>query len=270
MNSKTQDQIEKYLTGALSIEETKIFELKLKEDFELAEEVKLYKYVNNGLDEESWFDTDIDKDNLQYQRILNLANSGEGQKLQNDLLEAKESYFTKQRLKKQRTRIYVAISSAAAAVIFLLMTTVLSPSQSSDELFVTHFTNNDMPSLVSRSSNNANNLSKGIQAYHNKDYQESINYFENYFAESNEINPLVYSYSGWAYAYTGDEDQAFKDFDKLANSDHLDSSKGLWFNALLHLKLNETEEAKSTLKKIVVDENNFKFAEAKEMLADLK
>ncbi len=270
MNSKTQDQIEKYLNGGLSKEETKDFELKLNENYEFAEEVKLYKYVNEGLGEESWFEMGIEKDNIQYQMMLKAANSSEGQKTQRDLLEAKEVYFAKQRQAKQRRRIYVAISSAAAALLFLLMTTVLAPSQSSDELFVAHFTNNDMPSLVSRSNDGVNDLFKGIQAYNNENYKEAINYFDNYYTEANAINPLVYSYSGWAYAYTGDDKKAFSDFNKLADSDHLDSSKGLWFNALLHLKLNETKEAKSSLQKIVVDENNFKFAEAKEILADLK
>jgi len=49
----------------------------------------------------------------------------------------------------------------------------------------------------------------------------------------------------------------------------LDRSKGLWFKALVYLKMDDKKSAKHTLKKITENLSNFNYTKAEKLLAEL-
>ena len=70
-------------------------------------------------------------------------------------------------------------------------------------------------------------------------------------------------------AEQGNLNTAIKQFEILENLGIEDSSRALWYKALIYLKFNKKAEAEELLNTIVLKASNYKYKKAKELLDEL-
>lgn len=264
MNDQHEHQIESYLAGNLSGDELRQFEKTLAENVELRAEVELARQINlhfSGSTDVS----DLPK-NEYTQKLSAFLKSDEASVLKSKLRKVADENKTSS-TEQKRPRIYLIAAVLTVLVITTLGILFLGPD-SSQQLYASYYSTEDLPSVISRDSEN-DVLQLGAEAFQENDFNASLKYFDQYFQTSDEILPSVHIYSGMAYSELGDYKNALVEFDKLINSDALDRSKGLWFKALVQLKMDDRPSAKRTLEELVNSPENFNYTEANELLSEL-
>ena len=101
-------------------------------------------------------------------------------------------------------------------------------------------------------------------------YDLSLAKIEEYIDKQDEdLEPLVYIYSGLIYAEKNNLTKAIEQFTILEKSNTIDSSRSLWYKVLVYLKFDKKKEAKNVLIILLEDIDNYKYEEAKELLGKL-
>jgi hypothetical protein len=258
-------KIEAYLSGNMSAEEAKQFELEIASQPELKEEVALYKSINHHLTETSYDDDSLS--NTAYKKeIESYIQSDEGEAIKKKLLKVKEDYKATSEKGKPKIRSLYYILSAAAAVILLFG--LFFTGNSNESLYSDYYKVSDLPSFTNR-SDQASLLSKASTAFKEGDLDTSLNTFQEYIATGKEVDPLVYVYTGLIYSEKENLEKAVEQFDFLENAQGLDRSRALWYKALAYLKFDKVAEAKIMLTSILEDPFNYNYKEAKELLEKL-
>ncbi|NQY07782.1 MAG: hypothetical protein HRT68_16690 [Flavobacteriaceae bacterium] len=250
--------IEQYVKGKLSPEETFLFEQKMKDDPELAEEVKFMKELFIHFDTEGWNQVSPSADTKELKEFF---RSDQAMKIKMALESAEVEY---EKTKKRKFPRFIA-ASVIGLMVFLSGYLIAT---SNNNLYDSYYSTGDMPSLVSREGA-ANKVGQIATSFQNKDFSKTIGFVKEYVNNSKEVAPNVYLYSGMAYLNLEKYDEAIQEFKKLSTSDHIDSSKGLWFEALAHMKVKNKTAMTDVLKKIASDSINFNYTKAKEILEDL-
>lgn len=264
MKEEIYKRIEAYLGGDMPPEEIVLFEKELEENDALKKELDLYNKLNYHLGNK--IIDDKLPDNLYTKELNEFLVSEEANQIKKNLEDAKNKYLVKK--PSSKSKIYVRL---AAAVILLLIISRIGFQliNTPASLFNDYYNPNDLPSLVKRNDSQSN-LYEGIIAFNNKKYDEAITDFEAYKRSEKEINTLMFLYQGMSYLELDENDKAIEAFKIVSTSNILDSSRGLWFEALVYLKAKDDLNAKKILEKIRSNSSNFKFKEAKELLDKLK
>lgn len=267
MEEKVYHNIQSYLGGTMSANVLMAFEEELKTNSELREEVELYKsiiYHLKDIDNEE----EVFSDTTYKQTLTSFVTSEEGHELDVKLKAIGKAYHTtskkkaKQKTKKSRV-IYFALSTAAVfAVVFSMLN---FGNTSGVDLYNSYYESSDLPSFVSRGEEKTL-LSKATISFNTLQLDKALQQFTDYIDKKEDVNPLVFIYTGLIKAEQGDIQLAIQQFDLLENSNAIDKSKALWFKALTYLRFEQKPKAKAVLQTIISDSNNFKFKEAKELL----
>ncbi|WP_299223162.1 hypothetical protein [uncultured Aquimarina sp.] len=260
MDEDIYKKIEAYLGGDMTSEEQKQFDLMMSEDIELQKEVKLVNEINHHLNKESWLSLKETKNKQARNDIEDYIKSNEANEIKSSISAAGKRYKKSQYWSRRRSLI---ASIAGVFVIVLLSTVFFNQNSSTTKLYSKYYTENDLPSIVKRGSQNEF-LNNGITAFKAKRYEKAVTFFEDYLKENSD--PLIYSYIGISYLELDKTKEALSSFDKLLYSDSLDKSKALWYKSLIYLKMNDKIELKKTLSNIVSDSTNFNYNKAKELL----
>ncbi|WP_299243867.1 hypothetical protein [uncultured Aquimarina sp.] len=260
MDEDIYKKIEAYLGGDMTSEEQKQFELMMSKDIELQKAVKLSNEINHHLHEESWLSLEKSENKQAKNDIEDYIKSNEANEIKSKISLAGKRYKKSQYGLRRRLLI---VSIAGVFVITLVSTVFFNQNSSTTNLYSKYYTENDLPSIVKRGSQNEL-LNKGIIAFKARKYEKAITFFEDYLKENND--PLLYSYIGISYLELDKTKEALSSFDKLLYSSSLDKSKALWYKSLLYLKMNDTVELKKTLSNIISDSTNFNYNKAKELL----
>lgn len=260
MDEEIYKKIEAYLGGDMTSEEQEQFELMMSKDMELKKEVNLANEINHHLNKESWLSLKGTKNKQARNDIEDYIKSNEATEIKSSISAAGKRYKKSQY--SLRRRIFI-ISIAGIFTIVLLSTIFLNQNSSTTDLYSKYYTENDLPSIVKRGSQNEF-LNNGIIAFKAKKYEKAITFFEDYLKENSD--PLIYSYIGISYLELDKTKDALSSFDKLLHSVSLDKSKALWYKSLIYLRMNDKVELKKTLSSIISDSTNFNYNKAKELL----
>lgn len=139
---------------------------------------------------------------------------------------------------------------------------------SNDELYGNYSEYSNLPSFVSRSNAEENKLYEAETLFKSEQYKDALEIFQTNFGGSKDEGS-VFIYTGLSQLELKQYEQAESTFNKLIESDLLDAQKGYWYKALLYLKQDKVEEAKSILNQIV-EKSQYNHPKAKALLSDLK
>ena len=266
MEESKNEKIERFLTGKMSDQEEMSFEKLLKEDEVLREEVAIYK----GMHEH--FTNDQIQNSSDYEALLQKKiKTDEGQQAEAILLEVQHEYLQENKAmvkSKSKLRKLFVYSSVAAAVI-MISVFVFMQEQTNQDLYSQYYVEADLPSFSKRSDVQTSLLNLGVEKFNASEYEAASDYFEQYLQSDTTINPLTYIYSGLVASELGNLEQAIDQFDLLENLSIEDSSRALWYKALIYLKFEQRDKAKTILELIVDSPENYKHQKAKELLKKL-
>lgn len=245
--SKKQEHIElieAYLAGALQGKKLQSFEDQLSNDTELAKEVTLHRELQAALaDQET-----IDLENS----LMEIRQELDGETEKGTIVPLRTS---------SRWLIAASILVLIAAAAYLLW-----PGQEQN-LYADFF--EPYPNyLTTRTDNQKTTLGAAINAYQNRDYTAALGHFQELLAEDAERIDIRF-YMGICQAELDQTDAAISSFQEvITQSDNTYTGPAKWYKALTHLKINQTEQAKSQLNEIISSNGDFS-TEARNLLNEI-
>lgn len=264
MTDELFQTIEDYIEKRLSPEKARAFEQLLDQDMELREAVDLSRKIKHHL---SGHYPEENANAELVSEVRSYLDSEEAREYEEKLVEARETYLTSKK-KSKKNRIYFFSAAAAAAILILVFNVTLNRQQNADELYAAYFSAKDIPSLVTRNGE-LSLKSGGVNAFQSGSYQTAIDSFNLYLERSDVIDPMAYLYLGNSYLELKKYNESIDAFNRLIQSQSLDSSRGLWFKALAYVKQNKIKSAKTTLRQLIDDPSGYKNNEAKALLKAL-
>jgi len=268
MNTLEKD-IENYLNGEMSKEETTAFLQKIASDPEAKSMLELYQEMNIVYDDQDWNVTDkksIHKKIDQYESFL---KSDKGVSVANKIKAAEQSYFDTQRAPKTKMKLLVYVAGIAAVLIAgLFLTKQFDTTITSDQLYADYKNWDAIPSLTLRAEDT--HLARVEKLFVNKNYKESLRLLEEYvIANHQETNPQIMLYIGISQLELDKNKRAIATFTKLLNSNTLDAPKAHWYLALCYLKQDKSAIAKTELLKLL-EKTTFQKVNAQHLLDKLE
>ena len=262
-------QIELFLSGQMSQEAAIQFEKLIEENDALKSEVALYKAINLHFGEQELNEVSSTsyKEKLRMYRM-----SAEGKADEERLLKIRTSYHnksTEETTQTSKNKVIYFIVSAAAIVVFALGIFMFQGEMSNQDLYASYYSSKELPSFTDRSSAESSTLQLAIANFNDAKYAASLEYFNQYIKAQENVNPLVYIYTGLIASENENLEEAINQFEMLENLPIEDSSRALWYKALIYLKFEKASKAREILTKIVADSSNYKYKEAKELLTKL-
>ena len=194
-------------------------------------------------------------------------NPNEREHIIGAIKQAEYDYFKKKKISRIIPLLWYSIAASIILGIFITIGFVFDRETDLTSYYVAYANWDTLPSFINRSEEQ-NNLVIAEEAFKAKDFQKAISIFNMYHIE-NPDNPQVLAYLGAAYLEQDDDTMALKTFNLLANSNSVDSSLGLWYMALTHLKYNRKDDAVAVLKKISSNPNNYNADEATTILNEI-
>lgn len=265
MDDELYKDIEAYLGGDLSDEALMDFEKAMLENIDLKQEVTLYSQLNHHLGEQ-FINQDIPI-NEYTNKLREVIESDESEKIRERLNQAnKEFAHNESRVSKRN--FWIAASLALA--LFLGSTIYFTNKKPSlDDMYELYSQETPLPNIITRNDKQSKQY-QIISMFDNGRYQESIDKFIEYEKSEKSIDTVLLIYKGMSYLELGETDAALKSFKIVSDSELLDSSKGLWFSVLTHLKNNNKEEVINSLEIIISNQSNYKYKKAKELYDKIK
>ena len=267
LTEKLLADIERYLKSEMTGIELTMFEDNLKGDAELRSELQLQIELSEAMGNES--DYSLFKQKLNREEIDKLKSklrSKEYQDLSASIRNAEKVYFSEQSPSKSFKKYYRYLAIAGVFILFFgIYFSQLDTSYSS--YYEANVDWTELPSFVEKGK--IDTFTKGELAFKKEDYKTAAEQFS-IVETSNELYSHSLVYLGASYDLLNQNDNAIATFQKLSGvpDSHL-ASKGYWYEAMIHLKMNDKEKAITALTKSAENEANFKYQEAKVLLRKL-
>ncbi|MCG8327548.1 MAG: hypothetical protein MI974_07680 [Chitinophagales bacterium] len=268
------ETIDRYIKGELVEEELLAFEAKMKENAALKEEVLIQQQLFNTLNDKTteWALYKEDPNNKLQQELKQKLNTPEYQSISEKIQHIGQEYIQELPPKKNLSIRYKRFISAAAVVLFLIVAGIsytIINNQSVDRFYYEYAQwETELPSFVEKNATEST-FAEAEASFRNKEYIKAIQLFES-IEEDNELYPYSLLYIGASYASSNKDLQALKAFNQLAQMDAFaESSKGLWYATLIHLKQGDKDKAVDLLNIIIKDSNNYHYNQAIQLLEQL-
>jgi len=232
-----ENLIEKYIQNRLSSKEKIEFDELLKSDIDFEKEVIFQTNIKKAVKKE---------DDIRFRSLISE-------------IEVKTN-------KSIRKPNYAKWLVAASIVVLLGLTYFFTQNNdaSTDELFTSYFEPyRNVIQPIERGDNQQDTKTLAFMAYEKGDYENAIKLFSKLYAENKESYYLFYKANALLKLEKADEAIPLL-LEHLKTKDTL-TEKTNWYLALAYLKLNDKNNAKKALKK-VIDDGKFKTNEAKELL----
>jgi len=266
------EQMEDYLNGTMTVEQVLDFEKLINSESDLAEAIEINRKMRLQYSSKEWNFIEDDKNNSNVNALESILKSDVFQDKKNAIQNADDIYFKKGKSKKKtdgKFNFYYILAAAAVLILFFGIF-FENNTLSNEEIYSQHNSWKELPSLVSRSEINSVLLSKGENAFFNKDYKLAEEHFSTYVANQEEINVNALLYLGIAQLELENYTSALENFQKVIESNSLDSSKGHWYKALTYLKMEDSKNALNQFEMSTRDSSNFKYNEAKDIIDKLE
>lgn len=258
---------ERFLNGTLSPDELLAFEQEQATNSEFKEYVTLSKQLKQALGKDAWFtykNTGEQYETVKkwYQEEDVLAFKEKLQQHANQEFDTEKKVFS---LKK-----YWLPIAAACILLFITIIIQFTAQPSMEELYATYGTWNDTPSFIIQDENTATSKEKIERSYKNGKFADCILLADSFLetAASDRTNVMIYK--GFSFVQLHQNEEAIAVFKQISKSNTIDSSKGLWYMALVYLKTEDVENLQQTLKTIAVSDTNYQYSKALQLLDELE
>ena len=254
--------IQKFLRNNLSEEERDFFLKKMEQDTAFKEKVSFERELFQSLNEEEWHFIDENKENVkEYAKIF---DSEETQKTK-EILKREQALYKKSITKNTIKKKFYHI--AALVVLLFAVYSIVNFKNSTDRLINKYLNKTELPSIIERSEEK-NTLIQAQNLFEKGEYSNALLIFQQELKNPKNTNATIYLYVGISQIQLKNLDAALYTFDKLAKSNLLDAPKGIWFKALVYIKMDEIGKAKVLLKTIIKNKS-YHYKEAKKVLKTL-
>ncbi len=266
------DTIDQYIKGDLEREKLLAFEQELENNAALREEMLIQKQLFKTI-QTKYLDSESLANN-QSNALQEKLNIPEYQALSKKIKDVGNEYIQNPPPEKKPLwiRFKQFIPAAAALLIILVISTVylVNDNQDIDHYYFDN-ANWDTELISFTEKGDSKSAYKTAETFFNaKEYKKAI-------LSLGEIkrDDILYAYGlmyiGASHANLNQDQQALQAFNALAlMTEFNENSKGLWYAALIHLKLKDKENAIKTLSIIVKDAKNYHYKDAKQILRELE
>lgn len=260
MEEKVQKEIERYLHNEMNMEERSIFEKQMKSDVLLKEEVLLQIAIHESFD-----DTSIEHTQNIYD--LNLITKIKEQ-LQSDELRKTSKFIRKSTQKhkesnKNNIKLVSKFIASIAAIVLISFMLFYNYQQNSLSLYNEYADWDNLPSLIEKGESNV--ISELELLYDEEEYKKIISR-----NTTSSKTPYELIYIGASYIKLNDFSNASITFEKLINTNSLESSRGYWYKLLIYLKQDKLNDANNMLTIILNDKKNYNYEKSIELSERIK
>lgn len=257
--------IDNYLRNLINEKEQLDFEKRLESDIDFRENFNLEKNLRASQNSEDW--SFVKKNTSESKDYKALLEEEDLKNLKKTLEKVSSEYNTKSSQGSIKWFYYLA---AASIVLFLGFQFAFNQSVSNQDLYNDYVSLNELPSFATRGEENTLGIQliKGQEFFEAENYKASLAIFEP-ILNTTKTNASVFIYTGISQTELGEYKKAENTFNTLINSDLLDAEIGYWYKALLFLKTDRVDEAKTILNTIV-SKSLYKQKKAKQLLKDLE
>lgn len=236
------EYIDDFFKGELDAEQLELFEKRILEDADFADELAFYLSsvytLRQGISREK---------KEHFRTLLN-----------------KES---KPELKT--VRLWPYMSAAAAIVLILLSIYFFYPNRSPNEIAQSYIDKN-LSSLSVMMNSTEDSVQRGVRLYNENKFDEASQTFER-ILKNNPDNYKAMEYAGIVSLRLENYDNALRHFEQLSKATHLYANSGNFYKSLTLMKRNrpgDVKQAKALLTRIV-DEDSSNEQAARELLKEL-
>ncbi|MEW7277927.1 hypothetical protein ABW636_04975 [Aquimarina sp. 2201CG1-2-11] len=266
--NKFEQEIEAYLNGEMTTDESKVFEQKISSDPKAQKEFELYREMNIIFDDTDWAITDASTQHSKIKEHETFLKSKKGKTVAAHIQNAEKQYF-KFYSKNKNRRYYYAAAIAAMLLFGFFTFSKLNTSTDHQNLYATYSDWSDLPSLTLRDGHN--NLTEAEKLFRQKKYSDALTIFQKYQTENSTIiNWQVIVYTSIAQLETDQTGLAIANFTKLKNSNSLDANRAYWYLALAYLKVNQLEKAIQELKVLSKNPSYFNHNNGVKLLKEIE
>ncbi|CAM1369150.1 hypothetical protein TPENAI_60585 [Tenacibaculum litopenaei] len=251
MKETSTENIHRYLFSEMSPSEMSTFEAHCKRQpdlwLELLDTYEFHRSFNNP---NLGSHTHILELEAQ-KNIRKLLHSAELQKSSKSIKKTAQRYH--QRKKRKQLKLW-GFTTVAAATIALLITLTVLPNKY-EAIYNQHSDWHDLPSFIEKGTTQ-NQLISIEKRYQNHLYQQVI--------DLSRQNTSVYSlmYEGAAEVQLKNYPAALLCFKRLAAMEHLESSRGYWYQLLVYITTEDRENTQRMLRKILSSSDHYNYHKA--------
>lgn len=177
-----------------------------------------------------------------------------------------------QQLTLTRTRPWQLIGAIAASLLLVALSYNYYQSQTDNRLYTDYFENspNEAYLAVRGEGKENSEIAAAFSAYERADYSTSLLQFK-HLREAYPFDGQVLLYTGLSAMQLGEYYTARQAFDHLLSIDvsASDRASGHWYLALVYLRQEQAEKAKTELQWLVANNSGELAAKAKKLLAEL-
>lgn len=246
MTNITNQTIENYLLGKLSISEKEAFEKAMKTNPTLKKEVQLQKDILGAVENMG--------DLLLLRRIETMSKEMDNERTIVPPLTKKAP---------ARRRFLYLVSSAAAVLLLVVAYFSFFQVSPNERLFEQHFVAYELETLRSAGTDEERLFQQGAIAYEQKKYAAALIHFEKIIAN----NPEARMAAGICYLQTEQLDKALEQFQGLAPTTY--KYQAQWYAALTSLKGDDMDNSKRLFRQLANSKNPYT-EQAKTILQNLE
>lgn len=261
---ETLEQIDRYLHGELSENETIAFEELIANDVLLQDEVRIQKHLFaiHGKTTKNSMPQEIDKEAIQL--VKEKLKTEELQTLSNKIRKAGQAQITATTTKKRKKNYLVYAIAASIAIVFTTTLFLVNTTPSLDTYYQENVNWEELPSFVTKGANETS-FDKAETLFKKKEYNNAIATFKT-IATNNELYPYSLFYIGASYEQLNENEKALETFDSITKLTTFEEySKGYWYKLLVYLKMGNREKAIEMKTLILKDKTNYNYNKVVEM-----
>ncbi len=258
---KELEKIIQYLDGDMKVEEKQLFELELKSNPIISQQLRLTLQVDQLLADNELF-TFMENIQIAKKQFENEELSALNEEAKDIKSKFKQTFFLGRKFLTAAAVILVVVISSVVYNIISVPT--------NDRLFKQYYQKYDAD-ILTRSSviNDVNALISAIQQYDKGNYLIAITKFEEILKIDNN-NTTAHFFVGVSYIETNDYEKAIKNLSfVIAQNDTAFSEHAEWYLALCYVKTKQTTKANKLLTKIAGRKTFYKLM-AMDILKKLK
>ncbi|MEP2935266.1 MAG: hypothetical protein ABJM06_06085 [Gilvibacter sp.] len=257
-------QIDDYLANRMTPTQREQFELQLASDSGLQHELQFRQELYSMMGSKDWPLADSEVNSEAVKAYRDDINSGSLKDASSQIKLAAASYLEKKSRPKLGVQPWAALALVAASVALIF---ILTQNNSFADYYNDYHSWDELPSMVEKGSQNM--LVRGELLFNEGNYQGALDHYEAAYVAGDVWHPNALLYTAAAYQELGQFDNAHVAYDRLIESDALESSRGLWFKAMLYLKQGDQSNCLRILKLITADPSNYNYLKANELRSEL-
>jgi tetratricopeptide (TPR) repeat protein len=266
LDEDTYDRIMSYLNGEMTTTEKNDFERDLQNDLELNETVSIMQNMDTIYNDKDWH---VLKNEPERIKEAGLLFNTDDVKAFSEKVRISEDTYKRKDLNKKRKIVRYMSSIAAVGLIAFFFNYYLGRNVSSESLFNTYYSTQDLPSFVVQ-NNDVNTTIEAETLFREEKYQDALQLFSTANETSNTLNPNITLYIAMCNLELKRYDTALNYLEALENSNTIDFHKAYWFESLIYLKQDQKDKAIQSLKVLSENSNYFNHEKAVKLLRQLE